>query len=161
MIEFSLSTAWDIRTTGSAIQYSFGEDFNPKSILFKPDGTKLYIVGSNTDCIYEKTLTSPWDLTTTGSAVSYSLATSTLTSMTVSEDGKRLLITRSQQIDYYTFKKQLTTLVQMDIMMIKKLLRINNKNKINGGFPLRQQFLLVHRLRFTTTGRIGIKDNVA
>ena len=32
----------------------------PTAVVFKPDGTKMYIVGSTTDTVYEYDLSTPW-----------------------------------------------------------------------------------------------------
>ena len=53
--EYSLSTAWDLSTT-SYTGNNFGvasEDLFPYGITFKPDGTKMYMVGNYTDTIYQ------------------------------------------------------------------------------------------------------------
>ncbi len=38
------------------------------AIFFKEDGTKLYVVGSNTDRVDQHPLTTPWDISTAGAA---------------------------------------------------------------------------------------------
>lgn len=55
LFEYSLSTAYDISTAVySGTSYSFAtEDASPTGIYFKPDGTKLYMVGLTNDTIYQ------------------------------------------------------------------------------------------------------------
>jgi sugar lactone lactonase YvrE len=52
--EYTLSTAWDI-STASFVQVFLvtSQDANATGITFKPDGTKMYIAGENTDTIYQ------------------------------------------------------------------------------------------------------------
>lgn len=59
--------AWDINyyTFGANIQiYQVTEDTFGNGLFFKPDGTKLYYVGNNTDRVYQYSLSTPWDLNT-------------------------------------------------------------------------------------------------
>lgn len=59
--------AWDINyyTFGANIQiYQVTEDTFGNGLFFKPDGTKLYYVGNNTDGVYQYSLSTPWDLNT-------------------------------------------------------------------------------------------------
>ena len=41
-----------------------GQDTSPRDVEFSTDGTKMYVVGSNTDRIYQYTLSTAWDLST-------------------------------------------------------------------------------------------------
>lgn len=72
-VAYDLSTPWDISTatftssptslTGS-LAYLGGQESSPDGIFFKPDGTKLYMVGSSGDGVYEYDLSTAWDLQT-------------------------------------------------------------------------------------------------
>lgn len=65
LYEYSLSTAWDI-STASFVRFIslIALDGSVYSSTFKPDGSKLYLSGTDNDSIYELTLTTPWDITT-------------------------------------------------------------------------------------------------
>ena len=56
--------SWDISTaTYDNISFSVsGQDTNPYGITFKPDGTKMYMVGYTNDRVYQYTLSTPWDI---------------------------------------------------------------------------------------------------
>jgi 6-phosphogluconolactonase (cycloisomerase 2 family) len=63
--EFDLSTAWDVST--AAIFQSFSvaaQDNNPTALFFKPDGLKMYVIGSQNDLVYEYNLSTAWDVST-------------------------------------------------------------------------------------------------
>jgi DNA-binding beta-propeller fold protein YncE len=63
--EFSLSTAWDISTGTLSRSFTVtSQDSNPKGISFKPDGTKMYIIGITNDYVFEYDLSTAWDVTT-------------------------------------------------------------------------------------------------
>jgi DNA-binding beta-propeller fold protein YncE len=40
------------------------QDSAPRDIFFKPDGTKMYVVGSTNDRVYSYTLSTPWNIGT-------------------------------------------------------------------------------------------------
>ena len=63
--EMNLSTPYDISTRSSftaSLSLGTGNDA-PRSMFFKPDGTKLYIADID-DHLYEYTLTTAWDIST-------------------------------------------------------------------------------------------------
>ncbi len=64
--QYSLVTAWDISTASYETKYKDvgSEDDYPMGIFFKPDGDKMYVVGSTNDTIYQYALTIPWDIPT-------------------------------------------------------------------------------------------------
>ncbi len=53
-----------------SISYQITQDTNPTGFFFKPDGTKLFVVGSTNYKIYEYDLSSPYNLTTVSFATS-------------------------------------------------------------------------------------------
>jgi len=64
--QYSLTTPWDI-STASYTSVSFaplGGETTPQSVLFKPDGTRMYVVGQTRDIVFSYDLTSAWDLST-------------------------------------------------------------------------------------------------
>lgn len=66
LYQYSLSTAWDISTASydSVSLNVTSQDTNPYNLHFKPDGTKLYIVGNTNNRIYQYSLSTAWDLST-------------------------------------------------------------------------------------------------
>jgi DNA-binding beta-propeller fold protein YncE len=63
--EYDLSTAWDVSTASLSQSLSIGsQDVTPEDIFFKPDGAKVYIVGSENNDVNEYDLSTAWDVTT-------------------------------------------------------------------------------------------------
>ena len=64
--QYTLSIPWDLSTaTYDTVSLSVvSQDTYPRDISFKPDGTKMYLVGYNSQSIYQYTLSTPWDLST-------------------------------------------------------------------------------------------------
>jgi DNA-binding beta-propeller fold protein YncE len=95
--QYSLSTAWDV-STGSYDSVSFsvsGQDASPSDIFFKPDGTKMYILGTTGRDINEYNLSTAWDLSTASySQVSSSISTyeDAPNGMFLKSDGLKLYI---------------------------------------------------------------------
>jgi len=74
--EYSLSTAWDVSTATYLQNFGVvGQDTNPQGLFFKPDGTKLYVVGSTGDSVYEYNLSTAWDISTTSYLQLFSVVT--------------------------------------------------------------------------------------
>lgn len=62
--EYTLSTAWDLSTasyTRTSISLT-SADGTPYGIVFKPDGTKVFILGGGTDEVNEFALSTAWDI---------------------------------------------------------------------------------------------------
>lgn len=75
--QYSLSTAWNISTASyDSVSFSVGsQEAVPNGMFFGDGGTKLYIVGSTSDTVYQYTLSSAWDLSTASYAsLSFSVA---------------------------------------------------------------------------------------
>ena len=73
--QYDLSTAWDISTASYLSQFNTTtQDNSPIGLFFKPDGTKMYVLGISGDNIYEYDLSSAWDVTTSSFSQSFSVS---------------------------------------------------------------------------------------
>lgn len=78
--EYNLSTAWDISTAVFLQLFSVAtQETTPKGLFFKPDGTKMYVVGIVSDTIHEYNLSTAWDISTTSFLQSFSISAQDLT----------------------------------------------------------------------------------
>jgi hypothetical protein len=76
---YNLTTPWDISTAAFVNAFSVsGQDTSPVGLYVKPDGTKMYMVGSTNDTVYQYTVPSI-DIQLTG-------PTSTNGNLTVQQD---------------------------------------------------------------------------
>jgi 6-phosphogluconolactonase (cycloisomerase 2 family) len=76
--QYSLSTAWNISTaTYDTVSFSVtSQESLPRGMFFGDAGTKLYVVGTTNNTVYQYTLSSAWDLSTASYASkSFSVAT--------------------------------------------------------------------------------------
>ena len=64
--QYTLSTAWDISTASyDSVSFSVAsEDTSPIGVFFKPDGTKMYVLGDSGDDVNQYTLSTAWDIST-------------------------------------------------------------------------------------------------
>ena len=63
--EYNLSIAWEVSTASFLQSKSVsGEETAPTGVFFKPDGLKMYVVGSNGDEVNEYDLSTAWDIST-------------------------------------------------------------------------------------------------
>jgi DNA-binding beta-propeller fold protein YncE len=77
--EYDLSTAWDISTTSFLQLKSISaQETFPQGLFFKPDGTKMYVIGNNGDDVNEYSLSTPWNISTATFVRLFSFAAQTL-----------------------------------------------------------------------------------
>ena len=64
--QWTLTTAYDVSTASYASKtFSFsGQDVNCGDVHFKPDGTKMYMIGASSDTVYQYSLSTAWDVST-------------------------------------------------------------------------------------------------
>lgn len=73
--EYTLSTAWSL--SGATFVQNFSvaaKEAFPTGLYFRPDGTKMYIVGQDSDSVHEYTLSTGWDISTAAFSQSFSVA---------------------------------------------------------------------------------------
>jgi DNA-binding beta-propeller fold protein YncE len=74
--EYDLSTAWAVSTASWVQSFSVNaQDGSPEGLFFKPDGLKMYVIGSLTDTVYEYDLSTAWDVSTSSFLQGFSVAT--------------------------------------------------------------------------------------
>lgn len=81
IFQYTLTTPWKINTSVyDSVSLSVSAiDTSPQGITFKPDGTRMYVTGYNSDLIQQYTLSTPWDLSTASTSGSFSVLTQTTT----------------------------------------------------------------------------------
>ena len=74
--EYNLSTAWDVSTASYSQNFSVAtEETLPSDLFFKPDGTKVYMLGTTGDDVNEYNLSTAWDMSTASYSQNFSVAT--------------------------------------------------------------------------------------
>jgi len=73
--EYDLSTAWDVSSASYLQNFSVAsQETNPHGIFFKPDGTKMYVIGRTGDDVNEYDLSTPWDVSSASYLQNFSVA---------------------------------------------------------------------------------------
>ena len=94
--EYALSTAWDVSTASYTTVFSVSaQDTAPEDIAFKPDGTKMYMVGRTGDAVYQYSLSTAYGISTVSyDSVSLSVSSQDIfpTGLRFSSDGTKLFV---------------------------------------------------------------------
>lgn len=73
--EYNLSTAWNISTASFVQVFSVAsQDTAPVDVFFKPDGTKMYVVGFTGQDINEYNLSTAWNISTASYLQNFSVS---------------------------------------------------------------------------------------
>jgi len=94
--QYNLSTAWDLSTASYAsISFSLAsQETQPTGVVFKSDGTKMFIVGG-TEYVHEYALSTAWNVSTASYTAETAVTeeTTTASALDISADGKTMFIT--------------------------------------------------------------------
>jgi len=73
--EYDLGTAWDVSTASYLQNFSVSaQESSPTGLFFKPDGTKMYVIGNIGDAVNEYDLSTAWDVSTASYAQNFSVS---------------------------------------------------------------------------------------
>jgi len=91
---FRLQSAFDISTAVYSGAFSVAtQDTDPSGIFFKPDGTKLFVIGIINDSVYEYNMAAPYDFgATTTSSFSVLAQEAQPVGLTFSPDGSKMFV---------------------------------------------------------------------
>ena len=99
--EYDLSTAWDVSTASHNQLFDVSsQNATPQGLFFKPDGNKMFVLGSDgNDTVYEYALSTPWDIST--ATYTQSFLTNSQTSLArgiffVADGGKMFVVDEHQ-----------------------------------------------------------------
>lgn len=96
VFQYSLSTAWDVSTASYTTKNFLvsAQDGFPTGVIFKPDGTNMFVVGYGGDKVYRYSLGTAWDVSTASFVSNFSIAGQELTAhdLAMSPDGLRLFV---------------------------------------------------------------------
>jgi sugar lactone lactonase YvrE len=107
--QYSLSTAFAVNTA-SYDNVSFNvssQDTNPQGIAFNANGTKMFIVGTQTDSVYQYSLSTAWNVSTASyDNVSFSVSSQDIdpTSIAFRADGLRLYVLGNNNDRIYQYR---------------------------------------------------------
>lgn len=72
---YTLVSPWDFSAVNAGTSFDVAaQDQSPLGLFFKPDGTKMYVVGAQNDNVYEYSLSTPWTVSTASYVQSFSIS---------------------------------------------------------------------------------------
>ena len=95
VFEYALSTGFDVSTASFTDSFSVGGQENfPTAIAFNTNGTKMFIVGTTGDSVYEYALTTGFDVSTASYSQSFSVTAQETTpqGLAFSTDGTKMFV---------------------------------------------------------------------
>ena len=93
--EYNLSTAWSVGTATYVQSFSVAtQDTDPYAVTFKPDGTKMYVVGGIDDDIIEYNLGTAWDVSTASYLQAFAVSAQDILPISVAfkSDGTKMFV---------------------------------------------------------------------
>ena len=92
--QYSLSTAYDVSTASyDSVSFAIGgQEAAPRSMAFKSDGTKMYIMGNSGDDINEYDLSTAWNISTASYSTNFATYQGTPLNIEFSNDGTRVFV---------------------------------------------------------------------
>ena len=94
--EYNLSTAWDLSTASYSQNFSILADESAvEGVRFKPDGTKMFIIGYSGDEVNQYDLSTAWDISTASESGNKSVAAleTSPRGLYFKDDGTKMYIT--------------------------------------------------------------------
>jgi len=101
VVQFDLSTAWDISTASYTTYAGLGgQDSIPAGIIFNNDGTKFYMLGYSSNTVYEYSLTTAYAINTISLERTFSVSTYTTQPYDIkfNSDGTKMFVTDNSSI---------------------------------------------------------------
>lgn len=114
VLQYSLSTVYDVSTASyDSVSFSVSsEDANPRGLEFNGSGTRLLIVGSVTDSVYQYTLSTAYDITTASyDSISLDVSSQDATplGLTFNTNGTKMYIIGTSSDSIYQYSTALNT----------------------------------------------------
>ena len=108
VFQYSMSTAWDLSSIAyDSVSFSFlSQETQGRSVFFSPEGTKMYIVGTDSDTVYQYTLSTAWDVSSASyDSVSFSVSSQETVplGLTFKSDGSKMYVVGSGNDTIYQY----------------------------------------------------------
>ena len=105
--EYNLSTPWTVSSASYSQNFSVAsQESAPNGVFFKTDGTKMFVVGTATDTVYEYALSSAWDISSASyGSVSFSVGSQDTvpTDLAFKADGTKMFIVGNTGNNVYEY----------------------------------------------------------
>jgi 6-phosphogluconolactonase (cycloisomerase 2 family) len=135
--QYSLSTVFDLSTASyDSVSFSIAsQETSPMDMSFNSDGTKMYIIGSSSDAVFQYSLSTGFDISTASyDSISFNVNAqeSNPRAVVLNNDGTKMYIVGSSQDTVFQYSTVLTT----------NTLGLSTGNYFNHTLTENTQFLL-------------------
>jgi hypothetical protein len=106
VVEYALSTAWDVSTATFSASFSvLSEETNPLSVYIGDNGTKMYVLGTSSDAIIQYALSTAWDVSSASLTQSQSISAQdgASTGLYFKDDGTKAFIIGATNDDIFEY----------------------------------------------------------
>jgi len=104
--QYGLSTAFDISTAAFSQSFNVSpQDDGPQGLVFKPDGSQLYVVGSGNVNVYQYGLSTAYDISTASFSQSFDVRSQDLfpKGLALKPDGSQLYVVGGGTANVYQY----------------------------------------------------------
>jgi len=106
IVQYNLSTAFDVSTASvdDFINVQIQDD-NPQGLVFRPDGSQMYVAGTRNDKVFEFSLSTGFNISTASFTQSFDVSTQTnqMKSVAIASDGTRLYTAGDKNVNVYQY----------------------------------------------------------
>ena len=96
IFQYNLSSAYDVSTASYSSKFLdvSSQEAQPREVFFKPDGSKVFVVGSIGDEVNEYSLSTSWDISSGSFVQNFSVATQEAapTGLSFNPDGSKMYV---------------------------------------------------------------------
>jgi len=104
--QYSLSTAFDVTTASFVRSFDVSpQDTKPRGVVFKPDGSQLYLVGTGNNNVYQYGLSTAFDISTASFSQSFNVSPQDTNQqgLFLKPDGSQLYVVGAVNEDVYQY----------------------------------------------------------
>jgi len=139
--QYTLSTGFDVSTASYAsLSFDIGsQDTGPSDLVFNGDGTKMFIIGTTNDSVFQYTLSTAFNVSTASyDSISFSVASQAThpTGLAFNSDGTKLFVIGNTNDTVYQYSTSALVVIASNQMNSTTLNAITDANQISLGTDL-------------------------
>jgi len=135
--QYSLSTVFDLSTASyDSVSFSIAsQETSPMDMSFNSDGTKMYIIGSSSDAVFQYSLSTGFDISTASyDSISFNV--------NAQDSGPRAVVLNNDGTKMYIVGSSQDTVFQYSTVLTTNTLGLSTGNYFNHTLTENTQFLL-------------------
>ncbi len=132
--QYGLSTAFDISTASFSQSFDVSsQDLTPSALVFKPDGSQLYVAGDFSDKVHQYGLSTAFDISTASvsQSLDVSLQDTTPIGLAINSDGSQLFVAGRSNANVYQYS--LSTAFDISTASFRRALNVSPQDSFPEG----------------------------